>query len=109
MLMSSSGNVLPVISDFCYVTDMSIIPRVEGYNMRLDMMKEHLLALPQELLSKILGILGANEAATRIQAAVRRYQRYWQLIWRRGIRYEIDEDGRHVPILPRGWGRTGNF
>ena len=50
---------------------MSIIPLREGYDMRLSMMADELIALPAEIFNKIMGILGVNQAAARIQANFR--------------------------------------
>jgi len=47
------------------------ISRRDGVDMRLSMMADDLVALPKEIFNKILGILGVNEAATRIQRFAR--------------------------------------
>ena len=44
-----------------------MLSRRDGYDLRLSMMEDRLRALPEVLFQKILGILGANEAAVRIQ------------------------------------------
>ena len=43
------------------------VSRRDGYDMRLDMLAEGLIALPGDLLAKIFGLMGANEAAVTIQ------------------------------------------
>ena len=44
-----------------------MLSRRDGYDLRFSMMEDRLRALPEVLFQKILGILGANEAAVRIQ------------------------------------------
>ena len=44
-----------------------MLSRRDGYDLRFSMMEDRLRALPEVLIQKILGILGANEAAVRIQ------------------------------------------
>ena len=39
--------------------------------MRLGMLADNLIALPDEIFNKIMGILGVNEAAVRIQRFMR--------------------------------------
>jgi len=50
-----------------------MVSRREGYNIRMEMLADRLLALPTELLKMIYENVRLDHAATRIQAMWRRY------------------------------------
>ena len=48
-----------------------MISRSEGYDMRLDLMADHLIALPNELFNRIMALIDINHIIARIQSVVR--------------------------------------
>jgi len=64
-----------------------MLSRRDGYELRLDMMGDLLKSAPKEIFDKIMGILGANEAAVRIQ----RFFRGLDARLRQPSRYEREE------------------
>ena len=50
-----------------------MVSRREGYNIRMEMLADRLLALPTDMLKLIIEKLELDRAATRIQTAFRRF------------------------------------
>ena len=91
-----------------------MLSRRDGYDLRLSMMEDRLRALPEVLFQKIMGILGANEAAVRIQRYFRgvdtriklfignRYDRTPQSINRTQLAWR-DYGGSYARLYPQGY------
>ena len=76
-----------------------MLSRRDGYDLRLSMMADRFVELPDVLIQKILGILGANEAATRIQSVYRGRARRAAVARRR----EIADVRRHLLCREQFW------
>ena len=71
------------------MTSMSI-SRSEGLDMRLNMLADNFTILPRDIVAKILAMISANEAATRIS-------KFW-----RGLRARISTASRYDTIIIGG-------